>query len=275
MTNLEWNLWLRQIVAIGRLEIRKALRGRRMIGVYFLALAPVFLLSVRAMRPLHSSELNNPGMVSIIYAGLFQLFMLRFAIFFGCVGIFSNLFRGEVLEKTLHYYLLTPVRREVLVVGKYLSGLAAAILLFGGSTLATFILLYLPSGSQVFQDYVVRGPGLRQMGAYVGVSVLACIGYGAVFLLIGLFFRNPMVPAAIVLGWESINFLLPPLLQKISVIHYLQSLCPVAIPAGPFAVLVEPTSAWISVPGVLLMTTAVLFLATIKIQRLEITYSTD
>ena len=28
------------------------------------------------------------------------------------MGIFSNLFRGEMLEKTLHYYFLTPIRRE-------------------------------------------------------------------------------------------------------------------------------------------------------------------
>ena len=38
------------------------------------------------------------------------------------MGIFSNLFRGEMLEKTLHYYYLTPLRRELLVAGKYLGG---------------------------------------------------------------------------------------------------------------------------------------------------------
>ncbi|HEY3128527.1 MAG TPA: ABC transporter permease [Acidobacteriota bacterium] len=268
-------LWLRQVLAIWRLEATKAFRGRRMVGVYFLALAPVLLLGLRAALTLHPQERSNLGLAGVIYAGLFQLFMLRLAIFFGCVGIFTQLFRGEILEKTLHYYLLTPVRREVLVAGKYLSGLAAAVVLFAGSTTATFVLLYVPYGSEIIRDYFSRGPGLKHLGAYIGVTVLACLGYGAVFLLVGLFFRNPMIPAAIVLGWESINFVLPPLLQKISVIHYLQSLCPVAIPAGPFAVLVEPTSAWISVPGVLLVTAAVLFLASLKMRHVEITYSTD
>ena len=46
------------------------------------------------------------------------------------MGIFSNLFRGEMLEKTLHYYYLTPMRRELLVAGKYLAGLAVALVLF-------------------------------------------------------------------------------------------------------------------------------------------------
>ena len=76
-----------------------------------------------------------------IFAAMFQFFFLRGAIFFGCMGIFSNLFRGEMLEKTLHYYFLTPLRREVLVAGKYLAGLAMALVLFVGSTALSFLLI--------------------------------------------------------------------------------------------------------------------------------------
>ena len=62
-----------------------------------------------------------------ILAGIFQIFFLRPAVYFGCVGIFTYLFRGEVVERTLHYYFLSPVRREVLVAGKYLAGLVTAV----------------------------------------------------------------------------------------------------------------------------------------------------
>ena len=55
---------------------------------------------------------------SLIFASVFQFFYLRLAIFFGCVGIFTNLFRGELLDKSLHFYLLAPIRREVLLVGE-------------------------------------------------------------------------------------------------------------------------------------------------------------
>ena len=51
-----------------------------------------------------------------------MFFYLRAGIFFGCMGIFSNLFRGEMLEKTLHYYFLTPMRREALVAGQVPGG---------------------------------------------------------------------------------------------------------------------------------------------------------
>ena len=35
------------------------------------------------------------------------------------------------------------------------------------------------------------------------VAALACVGYGAVFLMCGIFFRNPMIPAAVVWVWEE------------------------------------------------------------------------
>ncbi len=61
---------------------------------------------------------NNLGQDSIMFAGVFQFFFLRLAVFFGCLGIFMNLFRGEILDRSLHFYFLAPIRREVLMLGK-------------------------------------------------------------------------------------------------------------------------------------------------------------
>ena len=66
------------------------------------------------------------GQDSYVFAGVFQFFFIRLAVFFGCLGIFMNLFRGEMLDKSLHFYLLAPIRREILLIGKYLAGLLAA-----------------------------------------------------------------------------------------------------------------------------------------------------
>jgi len=62
------------------------------------------------------------------------------------------------------------------------------------------------------------------------------------------------------------------LLKKISVIHYLQSLTPVPVSEGPFAVVAEPTPAWIAVPSLVLVTILVLFAASQRIRRMEIHY---
>jgi hypothetical protein len=71
----------------------------------------------------------------------------------------------------------------------------------------------------------------------------------------GSLFRNPMIPAAVVMVWENLNPFLPTVLKKISVIFYLKNLCPVEIPIPPpFNVMVidaDPTPFWIAVPGLL------------------------
>ncbi len=269
-----WGLWAKQIKAIVQLEIRKNFLGRRAIWVYLLAFAPVLLLGTKALMPPREGEWAHLGRISVIFAGIFQFYFLRVGIFFGCVGIFTYLFRGEMLEKSLHFYFLAPIRRDILVVGKYVSGLMTAVTLFGAGTFLSYLLIYLPFGTTA-PAHFSTGLGIQHLMVYLGVTILACIGYGSVFLLTGVVFRNPVIPAAVILGWESINFLLPPMLQRISVTHYLQSLCPVTLPKGPFAMIVDPLPAWMSVFGLICLTCAVILVTAFSIRHLEISYSAD
>jgi len=270
-----WSRRRRQTLAVMNLEIRKNFLSRRAFLLYLMAGLPLVLLSLLALLPPPTGESGTFSEVSQVYATIYGGLILRTLVFFGCAWVFMNLFRGEVVDRSLHYYFLAPVRREILVVGKYLSGLIATVVLFSITTIGSMFIYYFwlfPSESARF---FFDGAGAGQMLAYLGVTILACIGYGAVFLLVGLFFRNPIIPALILYGWEWINFLLPPLLKKLSVIHYLQSLVPVPMSEGPFAVLVEPTPAWISVPSLFLFTGVVLFLASRHIRRMEINYAGD
>jgi ABC-type transport system involved in multi-copper enzyme maturation permease subunit len=267
-----WALWSRQIAAILRIEARKNFFGKRALLIYLLAALPVLLLFAMVAFGRTAQRLADPGLGSIIFAYVYEVLVLRAVVFFGCAWIFMNLFRGEIVDRSLHYYLLSAVRREVLVAGKYLSGLLASAVLFGGTTVVCLALYYAPRGASAAAQHLVNGPGLHQALGYVFVTALACAGYGAVFLAVGLLFRNPIIPALAIYGWEVINFLLPPVLKKISVIHYLQSLSPVPVPEGPFAVLADPTPAWIGVPGFLVVTALVLWFAAWRVRRLEIRY---
>ncbi|HEX8354827.1 MAG TPA: hypothetical protein VF611_18110 [Pyrinomonadaceae bacterium] len=272
--NPDWSLRARQTLAVLRLELGRNFLGRRALLLYTLAGLPLAVLAaVVVFLPSAGGETEEFAEMSIAYSLIYGGLILRTLLFFGCAWVFMNLFRGEVVDRSLHYYFLAPVRREVLVVGKYLSGLAATVTLFGVSTLGSFALLYFGLFPSQSTEYVFDGPGLGQALTYAGITVLACVGYGAVFLIVGLFFRNPVVPALLIYGWEWINFLLPPLLKKVSVIHYLHSLAPVPPPAGPFAVLAEPTPAWISVPSLLVFTALALVLAGLHIRRQEISYA--
>lgn len=277
LTALPWSLWQRQIAAILRLELKKSFLSKRAWWIYALALGPVLICGAHSLVMLRRGHWSHSiGEDSVIFAATFQLFYLRLGIFFGCVGIFTNLFRGEVLERTLHYYFLAPVRREVLAVAKYVAGLSAAVIFFAGSAALSFLLIPLHFGAE-FQAHLFRGPGMEQLVWYMVVAVLACVGYGAVFLFMGLMFRNPMVPAALVMVWEGINPFLPSLLKKFSVIFYLKSLCPVDVPRKGILALIaveaDPTPAWLAIPGLLLLAALVLVYAGLAVRKLEITYS--
>ncbi len=249
--------------------------NRRAILIYLLAVLPILPLSVLALFTPPNREWNDFAQYSVIYSVIYGGLILRTVVFFGCAWIFMNLFRGELVDRSLHYYFLSAVRREVLVVGKYFSGLVTSIILFTGTTVVSMLLLYLPHFYSESLRFFVDGAGLGQVLTYAGITILACIGYGAFFLVVGLFVRNPIIPALLLYGWERINFLLPPLLKKISVIHYLNSLVPVPMSEGPFAVVADPTPAWIAVPSLLIVTLLVLIVAGYRIRHMEIHYGSD
>jgi ABC-type transport system involved in multi-copper enzyme maturation permease subunit len=272
---LPWSLWLRQIGAIFRFEVQKNFLGRRSILIYLLALLPLFPLLVLAIFQPPGNEWREFNRYSEIYSFFYNGLILRTIVFFGCAWIFMNLFRGEIVDRSLHYYFLSAVRRDVLVVGKYFSGLVTSIVLFSATTVVSMLLLYLPRFYSQSVRFFVEGKGLTQILTYVGITILACVGYGAFFIVVGLFVRNPIIPALLLYGWEWLNFLLPPLLKKVSVIHYLNSLTPVPLSEGPFAVVAEPTPVWIAVPSMLLVTVLVLALASYRIRHMEIRYGSD
>jgi hypothetical protein len=218
----------------------------------------------------------------MIFAGIFQFFYLRLAVFFGCLGMFMYLFRGEMSNRTLHYWFLAPARREVLLAGKFAAGLIASAVIFGGGALLAFAAMVWPHDAVEVQAYW-RAGGLGHAFWYGAAAALGCVGYGSVFLALGLYLRNPIVPAAVLLAWEGVNGILPHALQKMSVLYYLQSLCPVPAPfdedvptlirllAAPAA----PASRPEAILGLLLVSAFVLWIASRAVRRMQISYGSD
>jgi hypothetical protein len=228
-------------------------------------------------------EGSNIGGDAIMFAGVFQFFFIRLAVFFGCLGIFMNLFRGEVLDRSLHFYFLAPIRREVLMAGKFLAGLLATCVIFVTSELLQIIAFTWHFSPNMRDLYLYHNHGLAHAMTYLGVTALACLGYGAFFLAAGMLFRNPILPAAAILIWEGVNPFLPPLLKQFSVIFYLKSLCPVNVPTPPgtsplLAMLIsnpDPVPGAIAVIGVVVVALLALCASGFQVRRMEINYTTE
>jgi hypothetical protein len=217
-----------------------------------------------------------------VFAGIFQYFYLRLAIFFGCLGIFMNLFRAEMSNRTLHFWLLAPARREVLLAGKYAAGLMASAAIFGGGAVLTFAAMIWPHDAVEVQAYWNAG-GLGHAFWYAAAAMLGCVGYGSIFLAVGLYVRNPIVPAAILLAWEGASGILPHVLQKMSILYYVQSLCPVPPPMDDDAPLLirllaapaAPASRPVAILGLLLLTAFVLWIAAFAVRRMQVSYGAE
>jgi hypothetical protein len=214
-----------------------------------------------------------------IFAAIFQYFYLRLAVFFGCLGIFMYLFRGEMSNRTLHFWFLAPARREVLLAGKYGAGLIASAAIFGGGALLAVAALIWPHDAVEVQSYWNAG-GMGHVFWYAAAAALGCVGYGSVFLAVGLYVRNPIIPAAVLLAWEGANGIFPHVLQKMSILYYLQSLCPVPAPMDDdaptlirlLAAPAAPASRPGAILGLLLLTAFVLWIASLAVKRMQINY---
>lgn len=267
----DWSLMVRQLGGACRLDLRRALLSPRSLALYFLAFAPVLLVTIWALTPFPTEHLSGPQESIKVFTVLFE-FYIRVSIFFSAMFLFVSLYRSEILERSLHYYLLTPVKREVVALGKYLAALIASAGVFMVGTAALFLLVSSPWGMAELGNYMFSGPGLSNLFAYVGIAFLACAGYGALFLLVGTLFRNPVIPAAVIWGWEAANLLLPPALKPFSVVFHLHSLYPVPLGRGLLEVLGSPAPAWVAIVGAVGFTLLVLFLAGRKVRRMDLAY---
>jgi len=267
---MNMNVWVRQALTVMRVELQRNILARRWLGLYLAAFAPVFMLTIAAIRLRGGPRLSG---LTTGYAVFYQTFELRLAIFFCCALVFSQLVRGEMVEKTLHFYMLSPVRREVLMFGKYLAGVAGTSVIFGLTTVLTHILVYMQS--REWQTFFLEGDGIPNTIRYLSVTVLACMTYGAIFLLAGLLFKNPSVSAVVLAGWEAFFFVLPATLQRFTVMHYLQSILPVGIDMGPFAVVVDRTPAVWGIPILVAAAAATVWICGQVMRRMQITYGAD
>lgn len=270
-SGFDWALACRQLLGTMRLDIRRSMLSPRALAVYFLAFAPLGLVVLWAFTPFPAEEFEGPQEGVLVFGVLFELY-IRVSIFFSGLFLFVSLYRSEILERSLHYYLLTPVRRDLLALGKYFAALVAALVTFLVGATAIYLVVLSPWGMTAMTNYLFSGPGLANLAAYLTAVVLACAGYGAVFLLVGVVFRNPVIPAAAIWVWESANPLLPNFLKHFSVIYYVQSLYPVPIARGLFEVIGQPPPVWASLVGAALFIALVLAIVGWKVRRMDLAY---
>ena len=155
-------------------------------------------------------------------------------------------------------------------------------MIFGGGALLTLAAMLWPHDAVEFQAYRNAG-GLGHAFWYVAAAALGCVGYGSVFLAVGLYVRNPIIPAAVLLAWEGDQRhpsacaaederpVLPAV--AVSVPAPMEDDAPMLIRllAAPAA----PASRPEAILGLLLLTAFVLWIAGHAVRRLQISYGAE
>lgn len=246
-----------------RLEWRRQLMTPRVLWPLLLALLPVGITAAIAWVAMRFAE-GDVHELPEVYANLYHGLVVRVVLFFGSLALFVNLVRGEVEDRTLHYLLLTPVRRPAIVVAKFLAAVGTGWLLFVGATAASFAILQIPTG--------FARMSLADLASYCAMTALGVVGYGAAFLLLGTLLRSPGYLVAVFFGWEWFEFLLPPLLKQLSVVHYIKVLTPFPIAEGPFALLAEPVPPALAVLKVAVYAAIGVAIAAVVASRTDLDY---
>jgi len=223
------------------LSVGEMLWSRRTIFMALIVAAPVLIsLFVRLLvglgAPLFESrpgsnspiQMTGPAIFGMIIWGMYLRFIVPvLGVFYG-----TSLIADEIEDKTITYLFTRPIPRGAVLVGKYLAYLACTIFVVLPSVVLVYLLVVPLKGSlgAAFPD-LLKDLLLLALGLAV---------YGAVFAFVGAKFKRPLLVGLIfVFGWEQAALAFPGYLKQFTVMYYLQSIVPHAMPADGVVSLIQ------------------------------------
>jgi ABC-2 type transport system permease protein len=161
--------------------------------------------------------------------GVIVTVYIRFLIPLAALFYATALVADEVEGKTLTYLLTRPVRRAAILAGKFGACLATTLSLALPSLVVTFFLLTTAPG------WGAVGASVPDLFRDIGVVALALLTYGALFTLLGVLLKRPMIPGLLfVFVWEMVANL-PGYLPRFTITAWLRSLVRHRPPAEGFS----------------------------------------
>jgi ABC-2 type transport system permease protein len=170
------------------------------------------------------------------------------------LGVFygTSLIADEVEDKTITYLFTRPIRRSAILVGKYVAYLACTTLVVLPSIMLVYFLIV--PWTQVAASF-------RLLLVDLGLLAIGLAAYGALFALVGVVVKRPLVASLIfAFGWEQVALVIPGYLRRFTIMYYLQGLVPHTRLSGGVVSLLE---AFITDPPSVVMSVAALTVAVV------------
>jgi ABC-2 type transport system permease protein len=158
-----------------------------------------------------------------IFGAMIWLLFLRFIV--PVLGVFygTSLIADEVEDKTITYLFTRPIRRGAVLVGKYLAYLVCTTLVVLPGVMLVYFLIV------PFQQI---GASFTMLLTDLGLLALGLAAYGGLFALIGAVMKRPLIVGLVfAFGWEQFALIMPGYMRRFTLMYYVQSLVPHAMPA--------------------------------------------
>ena len=189
--------FLRSAKAVFDLALEGMLWSRRSLFMaVLLALPVVFAVFYRVMLAARMPARITPG---DLYGVVVAFFYVRNALPLAALFYASSLIADEVEAKTITYLLTRPIRRSAILFGKFAAYCATTLALALPGLVVTFFLLMTQQGRKGVSA------GATDLVRDLGVMALALLAYGALFTLLGVLLKRPLLAGLLFLyGWEML-----------------------------------------------------------------------
>jgi len=250
------------------LSLAQMLWSRRTVFMALVVGGPVFIAAMVRLLTALGAPLEGGATGPGAFAAILWLLYVRFTVPVLAVFYGTSLIADELEDKTITYLFTRPIRRGAVLAGKYLAYLTCtALVVLPSLVLVYFLIVPIKGGS--------LGAGFPNLVKDLGIILLGLAVYGALFALVGAWFRRPVLIGLVFLfGWEQAALLFPGYLKKFTVAHYLQALVPHAMPQDGLTSLLQ--NVFRDAPGITtsllvlaLMAAATLLLAARAVERRE------
>jgi ABC-2 type transport system permease protein len=204
--------------AVFEISLEGMLWTRRTLGMAVLVGMPVvFALLYRLVL---AGKMNvQPITPGDMYALLVAVYWIRFVVPLVALFYATALVADEVEGRTLTYLVSRPITRDAIFAGKFAAYLVTTLCLTLPACVVTFFLLLSSRGLSAI------APAAVDLLRDVSVLALALFAYGALFALLGVLLKRPVIPGLVFLyPWELLLASLPGYLPRLTLTAWLRSL---------------------------------------------------
>jgi ABC-type transport system involved in multi-copper enzyme maturation permease subunit len=190
--------------------------SRRSLLMALLVAAPAaFAVLYRLLSATQGAPPLGP---SDLYALMVAVYWVRNVLPLAALFYATSLVADEVEGRTLTYLLTRPITRASIMAGKFAAYLATTLTLALPAAVVTFFILMASPAAPAL------GPAAVDLLRDLGVMLLALVVYGALFALLGVLLKRPVIPGLLFLyGWELLANL-PGYLPRLTLTAWLRSL---------------------------------------------------